>query len=104
MNSPDTAASHEGNDQQADPAISLPAAMAGTGAAMMATMAAPVAAAVGTAMAATAMATGLNAAAGLSQNLTGSGSNPAAEAGSEDEPPAGEPDAAALPAGQNDLA
>lgn len=78
--------------------------MAGAGAAMMATLAAPVAAAVGTAMAATAMATGLNAAAGLSQNPTSNGPNADTEAASKDEPPAGKPDAAPLPAGPNDLA
>ena len=104
MNLPDPAAPQEGDEQQAAAAMSLPAVMAGAGAAMMATMAAPVAAAVGTAMAATAMATGLNAAAGLSQDPTGDGSNADTDAASEDEPPAGEPDAAPLPAGQNDLA
>ncbi|MBB5695790.1 hypothetical protein [Muricoccus pecuniae] len=104
MNLPDPAAPQEGDEQQADTAMSLPAAMAGAGAAMMATMAAPVAAAVGTAMAATAMATGLNAAAGLTQNPTDNGSNADIDAASEDEPPVAEPDAAPLPAVQNDLA
>jgi len=84
--------------------MSLPAAMAEAGAAMMATLAAPAAAAVSTAMAATAMATGLSAAAGLSQNLTGEGSNPDTDGAPEDEPPTREPDAAPLPADPNDLA
>ena len=82
--------------------MSLPAAMAGAGAAMMATMAAP--AAVGAAMAASAMASGLNAAAELSQNLTGDGSNSDADGPLEDEPPAREADVAPSPEGSNDLA
>ena len=71
---------------------------------MMATMAAPVVAAVGTAMAATAMVTGLNAAAGLPQNLTGNDLTPNADEASENEPPAQEGNAPALPTGANDLA
>ncbi|WP_140887212.1 hypothetical protein [Muricoccus nepalensis] len=84
--------------------MSLPAAMAEAGTAMMATMAAPVVAAVGTAMAATAVATGLSTAAGLSQNPAGNASNPDTDMVPEEEPPARDPDAAPLPAGSNDLA
>lgn len=105
MNASKTAALlPEGNEQQADVAMSLPAAMAEAGAAMMATMAAPVVAAVGTAIAATAVATGLSAAAGLSQNPEGNGSNPATDVAPKEEPPVRDPDAAPLPAGPNDLA
>ena len=103
-NSADTASPPEGKEQQVDVTMSLPAAMAEAGAAVMATMAAPVVAAIGTAMAATGMATGLNAAGGLLQNLTDNSSNPDPSAASEEEPPVGEPDAAPLPAGSNELA
>ena len=98
-----TAASRpEGDQQQADAAMSLPAAMAGAGAAMMATMAAP--AAVGAALAASAMTSGLNAAAELSQTLTGNGSNSDANGVLEDEPRAREADVAPSPESSNDLA
>lgn len=82
-----------GNEQQAAPAMSLPAAMAGAGAAAMAAMAAPIVAVVGTAMAATAMATGLNAAVELSQNPPETSSTLDVDAASEDERPARKPDA-----------
>ncbi|MBI0537703.1 hypothetical protein D9599_19260 [Roseomonas sp. KE2513] len=68
--------------------MSLPAAMAAAGAAM----------------AASAMASGLNAAAELSQNLTGDGSNSDADESRKDELPTREADVAPSPESSNDLA